>query len=124
MELVKLLEKYFDVVIDAVGYCVVVDTTGVYLFTESEDSEALESQAYEILDTLALKEDEAKLVLVSSNPSIVYDAFSYEDYTTRDFKLFVCIDDLESFVRKLVSTRDVIFSDSDVDSIVDCELPR
>lgn len=120
MSLYSHMQRYFDHVINAKEFVIAVDPTGVYMFKAHQRSKAIEEHARKLLEILALNEDEAKLIFITSGNSVTYDSFSYEESSVQKFVLEVNRQNIENIVRKLTGVRNVIFTPEDIDSIIDC----
>lgn len=120
MSIFRKLEQYFYMVLKTNEFIIAIDSTGVYLFQENEENDVAIAHAMKLLQILALDEEEAKLIFVVPESDKVYDSFSYEEKSVRDFVLEVGRSNIEDLVRKLTGVRDNIFTQADINSIIDC----
>ena len=118
--LYKQLGQYFDTVLNTEDFVIAVDATGMYMFHEARPAKDVVARAEKLLEILALKEEEAKLIFVDEGAGSSYDSFAYETSSVGKFVLEAKPSRIEDLVRKMTGVREIIFTPEDVDSIVDC----
>lgn len=106
--LIDELDGYFDLINDE-DFVLGVDKTGVYAFTSDTDVDNVLLKYTRMLRTLALKQSEAVLCVITEEP---LRSTSTMQVVAPEF--------LERWVRQTVGARKTVFSKAELDSIFDC----
>lgn len=115
---------FFEQSVNEKSFALGIDTTGLYLFTESSNEEEVLTYANDLVDALAVKAEDVIIVIVdplcgrlggTSAETAKNDLLNLQDRI-----YYVNPEDLHDFIRRITSKRDNVFSYSVIDSIVNC----